>query len=231
MPRRRKSSPSGHEQEKSKKARSSSKRGIHSEFSPKVCTAWFREYIKPDEDFIGPEGMEKFCEDIGVEPENVVMLSLAWKLEAESMGFFKLSEWMKGMTSLQCDSISKLRAKLDFLRSLLNDPVTFKSIFRFAFEFAKEDNQRSLDKDTAKQMLTLLLGGLWPLQSSFNQFLEQSTRYQVMNKDQWCNVLEFSRSISCDLKNYDEDGAWPVMMDEFVEWYKENHEQGQSSKS
>ena len=25
----------------------------------------------PDEDVIGPEGMEKFCEDIGVEPENV----------------------------------------------------------------------------------------------------------------------------------------------------------------
>ena len=24
-----------------------------------------------DEDVIGPEGMEKFCEDIGVEPENV----------------------------------------------------------------------------------------------------------------------------------------------------------------
>ena len=24
-----------------------------------------------DEDTLGPEGMEKFCEDIGVEPENV----------------------------------------------------------------------------------------------------------------------------------------------------------------
>ena len=28
-----------------------------------------------------------------------------------------------------------------------------------------------------------------------------------MNKDQWCNVLEFSRSILPDLSNYDEDGA------------------------
>ena len=24
-----------------------------------------------DDDILGPEGMEKFCEDIGVEPENV----------------------------------------------------------------------------------------------------------------------------------------------------------------
>ena len=33
-------------------------------------------YILPDadEDTLGPEGMEKFCEDIGVEPENVRLL-------------------------------------------------------------------------------------------------------------------------------------------------------------
>ena len=28
-----------------------------------------------DDDVLGPEGMEKFCEDIGVEPENVSWLS------------------------------------------------------------------------------------------------------------------------------------------------------------
>ena len=27
------------------------------------------------DDVVGPEGMEKFCEDIGVEPENVRMAS------------------------------------------------------------------------------------------------------------------------------------------------------------
>ena len=27
--------------------------------------------VGQDEDVLGPEGMEKFCEDIGVEPENV----------------------------------------------------------------------------------------------------------------------------------------------------------------
>ncbi|XP_066892165.1 DCN1-like protein 4 isoform X5 [Kogia breviceps] len=121
-------------------------------FSSKRCLEWFYEYAGTD-DVVGPEGMEKFCEDIGVEPEN-------------------------------------------------------------------EKDQRSLDINTAKCMLGLLLGKIWPLFPVFHQFLEQS-KYKVINKDQWCNVLEFSRTINLDLSNYDEDGAWPVLLDEFVEWYKD----------
>ncbi|KAK4828868.1 hypothetical protein QYF61_000996 [Mycteria americana] len=75
-------------------------------FSSKKCLAWFYEYAGPDE-VVGPEGMEKFCEDIGVEPENIIMLVLAWKLEAESMGFFTKEEWLKGMTSLHVASRSR----------------------------------------------------------------------------------------------------------------------------
>ncbi|XP_066240852.1 DCN1-like protein 4 isoform X1 [Saccopteryx leptura] len=234
-------------------------------FSSKRCLEWFYEYAGTD-DVVGPEGMEKFCEDIGVEPENVVMLVLAWKLDAQNMGYFTLQEWLKGMTSLQCDTTEKLRNTLDYLRTLLNDSTNFKLIYRYAFDFARrerrkkekeeeqeastliyaltrqaqgfepatsafqvdpfstappqEKDQRSLDINTAKCMLGLLLGKIWPLFPVFHQFLEQS-KYKVINKDQWCNVLEFSRTISLDLSNYDEDGAWPVLLDEFVEWYKD----------
>ncbi|KAM4779918.1 DCN1-like protein 4 isoform 7-T7 [Cyanocitta cristata] len=86
-------------------------------------------------------------------------------------------------------------------------------------DIATEKDQRSLDINTAKCMLGLLLGKAWSLFPVFHQFLEQS-KYKVINKDQWCNVLEFSRTINLDLSNYDEDGAWPVLLDEFVEWYK-----------
>lgn len=70
----------------------------------------------------------------------------------------------------------------------------------------QDKDQRSLDIDTAKGMLGLLLGRQWSLIESFFQFLDQS-RYRVLNKDQWCNVLEFSRAVDSDLKNYDVDGA------------------------
>lgn len=105
-----------------------------------------------------------------------------------------------------------------------------------------------MDMETARVMLQLLLGKHWPLFTQFAQFLDQS-KYKVINKDQWCNILEFSRTINHDLSNYDLDGACkytkkkvilhmqvlcvlhivcmccvillgPVMLDEFVEWLK-----------
>ncbi|XP_053692659.1 DCN1-like protein 4 [Sabethes cyaneus] len=189
-------------------------------FSQKRCLNWFREYTTPnDPDTLAPEGMERFCEDISVEPENVVMLVLAYKMGARQMGFFTQSEWLKGLTDLQCDTSEKVTNKLDHLRNLLNDHNTFKLIYRYAYDFARDKDQRSMDVETAKGMLQLLLGKHWPLYPQFALFLEQS-KYKVINKDQWCNILEFSRTISNDLTNYDVDGAWPVMLDEFVEWLR-----------
>ncbi|KAG4070663.1 hypothetical protein HA402_013583 [Bradysia odoriphaga] len=190
-------------------------------FNNKRCLTWFRRYTTPDDpDTLGPEGMEKFCQDIGVEPENVVMLVLAYKMNARQMGFFTQSEWTKGFTDLQCDNASKVQSKLDHLRNYLNDFNTFKGIYRYAYDFARDKDQRSMDIETAKAMLQLLLGKDWPLYPQFAQFLE-SSKYKVINKDQWCNILEFSRTINVDLSNYDIDGAWPVLLDEFVEWLRQ----------
>lgn len=63
-----------------------------------------------------------------------------------------------------------------------------------------------MDMETAKAMLQLLLGKQWNLFVPFSNFLEHS-KYKVINKDQWCNILEFSRTICNDLSNYDVDGA------------------------
>ncbi|CAH2269047.1 jg16068 [Pararge aegeria aegeria] len=121
---------------------SSSRRHSKSEdtsFSAKKCLTWFKEYTTVSEpDVLGPEGMEKFCEDLSVDPENVVMLVIAYKMGAKQMGFFTQEEWIKGLTELQCDSVHKLQNKLEYLRCLLNDPYMFKAVYRYSYDFARE---------------------------------------------------------------------------------------------
>ncbi|KAJ6635677.1 DCN1-like protein 4 [Pseudolycoriella hygida] len=194
-------------------------------FNNNRCITWFRQYTTPnDPDTLGPAGMEKFCEDIGVEPTNIVMLVLAYKMNARQQCYFTQSEWTQGFSDLQCDNASKVKSKLDHLRSCLNDFNTFKGIYRYAYDFTKDKDQRSMDVETAKTMLMLLLGKDWSLYPEFAKFLD-SSKYKVINKDQWCNILEFSRTINEDLSNYDIDGAWPVLLDEFVEWLRQSRSQ------
>ncbi|XP_043201844.1 DCN1-like protein 3 [Amphibalanus amphitrite] len=86
----------------------------------------------------------------------------------------------------------------------------------------QERDQRCVEMEVGRAMLQLLLGRSWPIYSSFHRYLERC-KYRVINKDQWNNILEFSRTIAPDMANYDENGAWPVLLDEFVEWYRQEH--------
>lgn len=62
---------------------------------------------------------------------------LAYKMGARQMGFFTQAEWTKGLTELQCDTIAKVQSKLDYLRNVLNDSNIFKSVYRYAYDFAR----------------------------------------------------------------------------------------------
>ena len=163
--------------------------------------------------------MEKLCEELGVEPEDPVMLVLAFTLDAETMGFFSKAEWMKGMENLQCNNTNQLKGKLSYLRSFLKNQELFRKMYLYAFDFAKE-GKTSLDIDRASAMLEVLLGERWTVFPSFKKFLAQSSMTS-MTRDQWNCTLEFSQMINEDMSNYDEDGAWALMLDDFVEWFRE----------
>ncbi|TYG67153.1 hypothetical protein ES288_D05G055400v1 [Gossypium darwinii] len=53
---------------------------------------------------------------------------------------------------------------------------------------------------------------------------EVQNDYKVINSDQWINFLRFCKEISFpDLENYDAIQAWPLILDNYVEWMREKH--------
>jgi hypothetical protein len=43
-----------------------------------------------------------------------------------------------------------------------------------------------------------------------------------VSRDLWLQVLDFGHQIKNDLSNYDENGAWPVLLDDFAAHMKES---------
>ena len=62
----------------------------------------------------------------------------------------------------------------------------------------------------------LVLTGRFRLLDPWLDFVARSRR-PVVTEDTWRQVLDFSRTIHEDLTNFDANGAWPVLCDEFVE--------------
>lgn len=194
-------------------------------FSAKRLEEVFNKYKEEDEDQIGSAGMEKFCQDLEVDPEDVITLVIAYHLKAQQMGCFTREEFTKGFEALGLDTIDKIRKHLPKFRAELNDPVTFKNIYRFTFDFSKEAQQKCIDIEIAQALISLLLVDRHPLATSFLDFLKQQDSYKGLNIDQWTSLLEFCKTIDTNFSNYDENGAWPCVLDEWVTWVKEKKEE------
>jgi len=202
-------------------------------FSAKRAETLFNNYKEEgeengEEQFIGLDGIVKLCTDLEISPEDVTTLLLAFALNAQEMGYFTKKEWTEGLEKLQVDSIEKLKAHLPKLRDELNDQNKFKNIYRYAFNFSKEREQKCIDLEAAAGMLALIMVERYPICKSFLAYLQVQTAYKVLNLDQWMNLLEFCKVTGADFSNYDENGAWPCIIDEWVEWSKTEHSPGEA---
>jgi len=170
---------------------------------------------------IGPEGIEKFCHDLDISPEDAVTLVIAYHLNAQEMGYFTQKEWLEGFEKLGLDSVEGIKGYLPTFRHELEDQNTFKNIYRFAFFFAKEDpDKKIVDLEIAAGMLALVMSERYPLAKSFSEFLKVQESYKALNLDQWMSFYEFCKVVGNDFSNYDENSAWPCIIDEWVEWRK-----------
>lgn len=56
--------------------------------------------LDPDGDEITIDGTIKLCEDLGVDPEDVVLLAVAWELKSPRMGEWTRKGWLDGWKTI-----------------------------------------------------------------------------------------------------------------------------------
>ncbi|KIY48533.1 DUF298-domain-containing protein [Fistulina hepatica ATCC 64428] len=198
-------------------------------------------------DHIGAQGTIDLCVDLGVDPEDVVMLAVAYELKSPRLGEWHRQGWIDGWKALGCDALPAMREAVESLRSKLSSNLDyFRKVYMHTFQFARADGQRSLPIDMAAAFWGLLIpcgveGGALEhvnprdddddeVMSSGDGWAPQYLQWWLdfhekkgtkgISKDTWSMFLEFILTIDLNFETYDQEAAWPSAIDDFVEYAK-----------
>lgn len=104
--------------------------------------------------------------------------------------------------------------------------AAFADLYQFCFTLAKPPQARNIDLETAMALWSVLLTPRYPIVNDLITFLPVKGTYKGANKDIWNMVHEFCRVVDPSLSNYEADGAWPSLLDDFVTWMKSKTDDG-----
>jgi len=228
-------------------------------YTPQRALELFNNYAeKDDKTVIATEGFEQLCTDATIPFDGALPLILAWQMGAKEMGKITKDEWVKGTSSLRISSLSLLSLvvteledllirgsapikptskKSDYDRSAYNAyardvKVGFQKFYMFSYALAKPEQSKNMDMEISVALWSVLLAPKYPIMAEVLLFINNNLEsYKATNKDLWSMMLEFCQTIDPNLQDYEADGAWPTLLDDFVSSKKASGNVANSSDS
>ncbi|KAG0144327.1 hypothetical protein CROQUDRAFT_660097 [Cronartium quercuum f. sp. fusiforme G11] len=197
------------------------------------------------------EGLLKYLESLNLSPEEPSVICLAHFLKAPKLGIIERSSFKKSWIKIylnqptleHVDTQIKNLNKIHNLESLihfqknhintLNDNLSqdanyFGLVYKFVFDFAKDEGQKSFALDTAIAFWEMLIP-IAPLDAEVEfkpEYLEWwldllKSKGKAISRDTWNMFWDFVEQFDDGFVNYDESAAWPSVIDDFVECARE----------
>lgn len=168
---------------------------------------------------IGPAGIEKMCEDIDIQVDDVALLIMAWHMGAVKVGYFSKEEWLK-LANFGIKDLATLKTRVPLLRKDIENVDNAKRLFLYTFNYVKESAEsKVIPIDLAEGYIRLILPKSIHTDPFCDFLMKQKDEpkgYRAINLDQWKMWFEFSHTMPGDLSTYDEEAAWPLIIDNYV---------------
>ncbi len=213
--------------------------------NPSKMEALFSKYKDEGDDTVSIQGVLAMAEDLSLEMTDLRVTILLAFINFVKLTSTK-TDFLKGLSELRCDSVDALGSKLTQLQSRMpSDDALFKRVFEYAYvgnlevscampssaacqvllsfssmcSLRLQPGQKALKRDIACAILPVVLSQRWALTDQFVSFLNSTTQDRV-SKDTWKTLIPFMRVLpnKSALASYEDDGSWPVVMDDFVEY-------------
>jgi len=122
--------------------------------------------------------MDKFLQELGVDPEDINSLILPWLLDAETIGEFHKEEFVEGLKKIKCETLQALKDKIVSSRAQLKDEKAFKNFYMYIFDYAKGgDKVKVLDLDFAIVLWNMTIKDKFKYLDIWMQFLKVIPRF------------------------------------------------------
>ena len=148
---------------------------------------------------------------------DIVALLISMHMGAEKMGTYEKREFVNGCKILQCDSIATWKAHLPKLYQELENEKQFAKVYKFTYKFAANANGfRTIDLETAIALWDLLVTNKSSFLQQWKDFLKSKKDQNTISNDTWDLFLSLIETTKGSIANFEDDGAWPSLIDEFV---------------
>ncbi|XP_021721397.1 uncharacterized protein LOC110688955 [Chenopodium quinoa] len=128
---------------------------------------------------------------------------------------FHLSKMVESSMIMSCSILAELYKLMSRL-NIMGDFSEFSNFYDFVFFMCRESGQKNITVRRAIDAWKLVLSGRFRLLDQWCDFVEKNQKHNL-SEDTWRQVLAFSRCVHEDLEGYDPEGAWPTLIDDFVE--------------
>jgi len=177
---------------------------------------------KSDTSRMSDQGMMDYYKAINLDPNGIMTFVVPHVLEMKVPMAITRAEFREGWAKLGISDARGMASHLSKITSKYTNPRTgeFQMFYKWIFNYLKSEDRKSIDRDNAVLVWGLMFAK-YPLGKKWIEFVEKTEDAKAITSDLWINLLSFLNETQPDLSNFEDDGAWPVLIDQFVEYMTE----------